>query len=230
MRRTLILPAIVAIGTTLASCGQQAISTPGDMQNALTNDISKLTSQNGWKEVVPGGYLRVTEHGRQLVAVTLEGFKWALEQEQQQLVQEQNMNAQSTAGQQQPSARANSIQFLKDAVQQWDSKLSTQKTATIYPCTVSASAMGGSTISAAKAYARTSCSQTRQQSSNTTASIQGGARVSYGNDQNSTYRLSSSGSAVLEGAGPCSSYASAGIVNQGYISDSYNQCFGSNGN
>jgi hypothetical protein len=213
------------------SCGTvRQTSEQSNMQNALTNDVSKLTPQDGWKEVVPGGYLRVTEHRRQLVAVTLEGFKWALEQEQQQLSQEQNMNTQSTTGQQQPSARVNSIQFLKDAIQQWDSKLSAQKTATIFPCTVSASAMGGSSVSAAKAYARTSCSETRQQSSHTTVSVAGGARTSSGNDQNTTYRLSSSTSSYLEGAGPCSSNASAGIVNQGYISDSYNQCYGSNGN
>jgi hypothetical protein len=213
------------------SCGTvKQVSEEFATQNALTDDISKLSYKDGWREVVPGGYLRISEYRRQLVAVTLKGFKWALEQEQQQLLQEQSINLKSTAAQQQPTARANSIQFLKDAIQQWNSKLSAQKSATIYPCTVSASAMGGSTISLAKAYAQTSCSETRQQSSNTTVSVAGGARTSYGNDQNSNYRLSSSTSAYLEGPGPCSSQASAGIVNQGYISDSYNQCYGSNGN
>lgn len=220
-----ILPLIV-LTSVLASCGQQSpmIDKEGISQ-PLTDDVSKLKAENGWKEVVPGGYLRVTENGRQIVAVTLEGFKWALQEEQ--AIQEREVGSLSLNSKKEGS-RDKAISFLKEAISQWDTKLTAQKTATIYPCTVSASAMGGASTAAAKAYASTSCSESRQQSSNTTVSTSKGN--SYGNDQNNNYRFSSKASAYLDGPGPCSAFASAGIVNQGYISDSYNQCYGSNGN
>lgn len=74
--------ALTILTTLLASCGQQTPPTEMNIENAsqiLTNDVSKLKAEDGWQQVVPGGYLRTTAIRKQVVAVSLEGFKWALQ-------------------------------------------------------------------------------------------------------------------------------------------------------
>ena len=217
------------LASLLASCGQQTPSTETPSETAsqiLTNDVSKLKIEDGWQQVVPGGYLRTTENRKQVVAVSLEGFKWALRQEEAQLRNIQTLSRSRVISVQEISVKEDSINFLRSAIAKWDdSTITMQKSKYVGSCVISASAMGAST-GGSKAYANTNCPYVREQGSNAYANA-GGYPLN-NSDNSSALRYSSGTEAVITGVGggsPCTATASAGIINEGYISDQYYSCY-----
>lgn len=221
--------ALTILTTLLASCGQQTPPTEMNIENAsqiLTNDVSKLKAEDGWQQVVPGGYLRTTAIRKQVVAVSLEGFKWALQQEKTQLRNMQSASQSRVISAQEISVKENTVNFLRDAIAKWDaSAITAQKSKYVGSCLVAASAMGAST-GGSKAYANTNCPYVREQGSFAYANA--GGYVLNNGDSSTALRYSSQTEAIITGvggAGSCTATASAGIVNEGYISDQYYSCY-----
>lgn len=224
MRRSLVLPAVVALSAALASCGNQAVNAPSETvtpNQTQTPSAMLPDPADGWKTVVPGGYERVTTTGVDRWATSLEGYRWILEGEKQYLTEAKTLLAQGINNQSRVSAIQASIEFLQKMIAAETSQGSIKTQA--FSCSINANAYPISSAGGAKAYANTSCTTALQMSSHADATA--GGRSLNNNDQTSTYRYNSGTSAYVEGAAPCNSYASAGVITWGYKSSNNYNCY-----